>query len=108
MSMKLASWTGQFPMQDEHETGKNGVGVARPGADTDAECREPKPGSDPRVLTVERADRVHQRGAGRALRVGGARAGGAEVRQVGETGTRPGAGLRAESERVEARRRARG
>jgi hypothetical protein len=37
-------------MQDEHEKGNNGVGVARPGADTDAKCREPEPGSDPRVL----------------------------------------------------------
>jgi hypothetical protein len=28
----------QFPMQDAYEMGKNGVGVARPGAETDAEC----------------------------------------------------------------------
>src|SRR5689334_17554657 len=52
-------------------------------------------------LRVERANRVQQRWAARALRVGGARAGGAEVLRVGETGTRPGAGLRAESDRVE-------
>ena len=36
-------------MQDEHETGKNGVGMERPGADTDAECREPEPGTNPGV-----------------------------------------------------------
>src|SRR5579864_6618228 len=101
MSMKLASWTGQFPMQNEHEKGKNGVGVARPGADTDAKCREPEPGSDPRVLTVERADRVHQRGAGGTLPVGGAGISGAEVRGVKETRAGMGAGLRAESDGVE-------
>ena len=28
-------------------------GVARLGANTDAECREPEPGLDPRVLAVE-------------------------------------------------------
>src|SRR5439155_1684736 len=54
MSMKLAKWRERFPMQDEHEKGKNGVGVARPGASVYAECREPEPGSDPRVFTVER------------------------------------------------------
>ena len=57
-------------MQDEHEQGNNGVGVARPGADADAEGREPEPGSDRRVLTVERADRVHQRPARRTIPVG--------------------------------------
>jgi hypothetical protein len=36
-------------MQDEHETGKNGVGVARLGASADVECREPEPGTDPGV-----------------------------------------------------------
>ena len=30
-------------MQDEHETGKNGVGVARMGASAHVECREPEP-----------------------------------------------------------------
>jgi hypothetical protein len=45
-------------MQDEHETGKNGVGVARPGASAHEECREPQPGTDPRVFQVERTDRV--------------------------------------------------
>jgi hypothetical protein len=30
----------RFPTQDEHERRKNGVGVARPGADTDAEFRD--------------------------------------------------------------------
>src|ERR1051326_1506548 len=77
MSMKLTNWIRRFPMQDEHETGKNGVGVARSGADTDAKCREPEPGSDPRVFTVARADRVQQRRAGRTIPVGGGGIGGA-------------------------------
>src|SRR5207249_593691 len=80
MSMKLAKWRERFPMQDEHEKGKNGVGVARPGASVYAECREPEPGSDPRVFTVERGDRVHQRRAGRTIPVGGRGIGRAEVR----------------------------
>ena len=80
--MKLASWLGRFLMQDEHEKGNNGVGAPRPGADTDAECREPVPGADPGVFAVERADRVHWRRAGRALRLGGARVGGAELQEV--------------------------
>ena len=45
-------------MQDEHETGKNGVGVARPGASANVECREPQPGTDPGVFEVEPAHRV--------------------------------------------------
>src|ERR1041385_1941039 len=78
MSMKLASGVGRFPTQEEHEKGKNGVGVARPGADTDAKCREPEPGSDPRVFTVEQADRVQQTRAGRTIPVGGAGVGRSE------------------------------
>src|SRR5436853_4055545 len=79
MSIKLANRLGMFPMRDEHETGNNGVGVARPGADTDAECREPEPGSNPRVFAIQRADRVHQRRAGGTIPVGGTGIGGAEV-----------------------------
>ena len=62
----------QFPMQDEHETGKNGVGVARPGASAYAECREPEPGTDPGVSQVEPIDRVYGMWAGREIRLGGA------------------------------------
>ena len=47
---ELANWLGRFSTQDEQEKGNNGLGVARPGADTDAKCREPAPGSDPRIL----------------------------------------------------------
>jgi transposase InsO family protein len=58
MSMKRAPRPGRFPMQDEHENGKDGVGVAWPGASTDGESREPQPGTDPGVSEVERTDRV--------------------------------------------------
>src|SRR6516162_4150285 len=67
MSMKDGNREGRFLMQDEHETGKNGVGVARPGADTDAECRGPEPGPNPRVSTQQRADRVRRQRAGRTI-----------------------------------------
>src|SRR5712692_11885948 len=82
MSMKRAKWLGRFPMQDEHETGKNGVGVARPGASAYAECREPKPGSDPGVSPIKPTDRVCGLRAEREIRLGGERAEGAELRQV--------------------------
>src|SRR6516164_3573681 len=101
MSMIIRNRKGRFLMQDEHETKKNGVGVARPGADTDAECREPEPGTDPRVFTKQRADRVRGRWTGGPLRVGGTGAGGAEVWAVEEGRARLGAGLRAESDRAE-------
>src|ERR1041385_2716550 len=57
MSMKLAKWRERCPMQDEHEKVKNRVGVARPGASVYAECREPQPGTDPRLSQIERTDR---------------------------------------------------
>src|SRR5579872_5585085 len=101
MSMKVANRPGRFPMQDEHEKGKNGVGVARSGADTDAKCREPEPGSDPTVFTVQRADRVRQQRAGRTIPVGGASIGGAEVPGVRKGRAGIGAGLSAESDGVE-------
>ena len=101
MSMKLVNWLGRFPMEDEHENGNNGVGVARPGADTDAECREPEPGSDPRVFVVERADRVQQWRAGGTIPVGGAGIGGAEVPKFGKRRAGLGTGLPAESDRIE-------
>ena len=84
MSMKVANRLGRFPMQDEHEKGKNGVGVARPGADTDGKCREPEPGSDPRVFAVKRADRVQQRRARRTISVGGADVGRAQYGELGK------------------------
>src|SRR5215831_16420409 len=101
MSMKARSRGRRFPMQDEHETGKNGVGVARPGADTDAECREPEPGTNPRVSTKQRADPVRGRGSVRALQLGGSAAGRAELWGVRQGRAGPGAGLRAENDGVE-------
>src|SRR5664279_5486238 len=58
MSMKRAVWAGRFPIQDEHEIGEDGVGVARPDASAHEECREPEPGTDSRICRVERSDRV--------------------------------------------------
>src|SRR4051812_8370969 len=101
MSMKLIHRLRRFPMQDEHEKGNNGVGVARPGADTDADCRKPEPGSDPRVFAVERADRVQQRWAGGAIPVGGAGIGRAEVPGFRKKRAGPGPGVRTESDWVE-------
>src|ERR1043166_4690616 len=95
MSMKLAKWQGLFPMQDEHEKGNNGVGVARPGEDTNAECREPEPGSDPRVFAVERADRVQQRRAGGSIPGDGAGIGWAEGPGGGQERAGLGAGVTA-------------
>src|SRR5579872_4829605 len=100
MSMKRAPSWRAFPIQDEHERGKNGVGVARPGADTDAECRKPEPGSDPGIFAVEGADRVQQRWAGGTQPVGGASIGGAELREAREARAGIGASLRAESNGV--------
>ena len=75
--------------------------MARPGASVYAECREPEPGSDPRVFTVERGDRVHQRRAGRTIPVGGTGIGRAEVRGFRKRRAGIGAGLPAESDRIE-------
>src|SRR5664279_2547120 len=101
MSMKRAEWPGRFPMQDEHETGKNGVGMARPGASADVECREPKPGTDPGVPQVESTDRVCRMRTKREVRLGGRSAGSTELCQVEQGPTRRGAGLPGESDRVE-------
>src|SRR5229473_2616781 len=77
-----------YPTQDEHESGNNGVGVARPGASADAECREPKPGTDSGVSQVQPAHRVWGLRTEREIRLGGARAGGAELWQVEQGGAR--------------------
>src|SRR5688500_1935927 len=90
MSMKLVKWVVRFPMQDEHETTKNGVGVARPGASAYVECREPKPGTDPGVSQVEPSDRVCGLWAKREVCLGGAGAGGAELRGDMQAGARRG------------------
>ena len=93
MSMKLAERPGRFPMQDEHENGNNGVGMARPGASAHAECREPKPGTDSGVSQVQPAHRVCGLWAEREIRLDRARAGGAELRRAGPAGARCGASL---------------
>src|SRR5580700_11268226 len=74
MSMKRGQGGERFPMQDEHEKGKNGVGVARPDASANDECREPEPGTDPGVSQVEPADRVCGVPTKGEVRLGGARA----------------------------------
>src|SRR3954467_13323347 len=101
MSMNSAVCQWRFPMQDEHERGKNEVGVARPGASAYVECREPKPGADSGVSRVERADRVCGVWAEREIRVGGTRVGGAEVRRVGQGGARRSARLCGKGDRHE-------
>src|SRR5262245_42171586 len=68
-----------FQCKMSMKRGGMGLGVARPGADTDAECREPEPGTNPRVSTKQRADPVRGRGSVRALRLGGSAAGRAEL-----------------------------
>src|SRR5205823_5289925 len=97
MSMKLANWVERFPMQDEHEKRKNGVGVARPGASVHEECREPEPGTDRRVSQVERTDRVCGLWEEGKVRLGGARTEGPEVRRIGQMGARHSASLREKS-----------
>ena len=82
-------------MQDEHETGKNGVGVARLGASAHVECREPEPGTDPGVSQVEPRDRVCGVRTEREIPLGGGRAEGAGLRQVEQGGARCSASLRA-------------
>src|SRR5580700_187123 len=98
MSMKRGQGGERFPMQDEHEKGKNGVGVARPDASANDECREPEPGTDPGVSQVEPADRVCGVPTKGEVRLGGARAGGAELRRAGQGGARCGARLRGKSD----------
>src|ERR1035441_3076944 len=78
MSMKLWRGLEPFPMQDEHEKGKNGVGVARPGASANVERRKPQPGTDPGVSEVDPDRRVCGVWARREIRLGGARAGGTD------------------------------
>src|SRR4051812_50129126 len=75
MSMNSAVCQWRFPMQDEHERGKNEVGVARPGASAHEECREPEPRTDPRVSGLKRTDRVCGVWTERKVRLGGAGAG---------------------------------
>src|SRR5579864_9641718 len=98
MSMKVVKWLRRFPMQDEHEKEKNGVGVARSGASAYVECREPKPGTDSGVSQVEPTDRVYGVWAEREIRLGGARAGGPELWRVGQGGARCRASLRGKSD----------
>src|SRR6266567_5696046 len=98
MSMKRAKRLGRFPMQDEHETGKNGVGAARLGASAHVECREPEPGTDPGVSQVEPRDRVCGVRTEREIPLGGGRAEGAGPRQVEQGGARCSASLRGESD----------
>lgn len=85
-------------MQDEHETGKNGVGVARLGASAHVECREPEPGTDPGVSQVEPRDRVCGVRTEGEIPLGGGRAEGAGLRQVEQRGARCSASLRGESD----------
>ena len=97
MSMKTCQWGIRFLMQDEHENGEDEVGVARPGASANAECREPEPGTDWRVSPIEPAHRVYRMRPEREVRLGGTGAEGAELRRIGQAGTRRGAGLCGES-----------
>jgi hypothetical protein len=85
-------------MQDEHEKGKNGVGVARPGASAYEECREPEPRTDPGVSQVEPGDRVCRVWTSREVCVGGGGAEGAELRQVEQAGARCSASVRGKSD----------
>jgi len=97
MSTNLAVRPLRFPMQDEHESGKNEVGVARPGASTHVECREPQPRTDPRVSGRKRTDRVCGVWPGRKVRLGGGRAEGPGLWRVGQAGARRRPGVCGES-----------
>src|SRR6185369_11607458 len=97
MSTNLAVRPLRFPMQDEHESGKNEVGVARPGASTHVECREPQPRTDPRVSGRKRTDRVCGVWPGRKVRMGGGRAEGPGLWRVGQAGARRRPGVCGES-----------
>src|ERR1051325_722696 len=86
MSMKLAKWRGRVPMQNEHEKRKNRGGGGGPGASVYAECREPQPGTDPRLSQIERTDRFRGVWAGREIRLGRVCAATAELRRVEQAG----------------------
>ena len=88
--MKLAKRVEQFPMQDEHEKRKNGVGVARLSASANVECREPEPGTDSGVFKVKLTHRVCGNWSVREVRVGGAGAGSGGL---GRAGHRSGAAV---------------
>src|SRR6185369_1516454 len=98
MSMKLELRLGRFLIQDEHETGEDGIGVARPDASAYVECRELKPGTDPRIPRVERTDRVRRVWAEREVCVGGAGFEGAELWRFEQTGAGSSARLRGEND----------
>jgi hypothetical protein len=97
MSLKAVKRPERFPMQDEHERRKNGIGVARPGASADVECREPQPGADSGVSQIERTDRICRVWAEREVRLGGARAG---AQNYGELGKQERGVVRAYVEKV--------
>jgi hypothetical protein len=67
--------------------------MARLGASAHEECREPKPGTDPGVSPIEPTDRVCGVWAEREIRLGGARAEGAELRRAEQAGAWCGASL---------------
>src|SRR2546430_15780887 len=82
MSMKVGKGRGRFPMQDAHENGNNGVGMARPGASAHEECRGPGPGTDPGVSPNEPTDRVRGMRTDGEVRLGGRWAASADLGQV--------------------------
>jgi len=71
-------------MQDDTENGGGRVGMLRPGADTNAECRDAESGSDQRVPEAERRHRVCGPKPVRDLRLGAACSGGPRVRGAGQ------------------------
>src|SRR2546423_11680340 len=97
MSMKVGKGRGRFPMQDEHENGNNGVGMARPGASAHEECRGPEPGTDPGVSPIEPTDRVRGMRTEGEIRLGGGCAASAELWQVEQGGAGCSASLRGKS-----------
>src|SRR5580700_347664 len=101
MSMKVANGLGQFPMQDEHEKGKNGVGMAWQGASANVECRGPEPGTDPGISQIERSDGVCRVWARGGIRLGGALVEGAALRRIGQRRARSSASLCEKSNRDE-------
>ncbi|MBV8844425.1 MAG: P-loop NTPase, partial [Bryobacterales bacterium] len=65
---KMSMKSDLFPMQDEHGTGRSEVGMLRPDAGADAECRTAHPGADPGVSGFQPWDRVRGTESSRGVR----------------------------------------
>src|ERR1019366_4339717 len=90
-----------IPMQHEHETGCGEMGMLRPDASEDAECRTFKPRTNPGVSGIERRNRVRRARADADLRLDRTRSGSARVRPTQQEGARVNSRLHRENDGAE-------